>query len=449
MAVTSIWAVKARLDKLLHYVGNPEKTKANPDAGELEKLLHYAADPLKTERLHLVSGVNCNANTALEEMEAVKKFWSKTNGRAAYHGYQSFAPGEVTPDEAHRMGVELAGRMWGGRFQVVVATHTDHEHIHNHFCVNPVSFADGKKFINRKQDYRRFRELSDTICREYGKSVIENPKRRGKHYAERIAEKEGRPTVRGRLAAELDEIIKRSFNLADFYDHLRKAGYIVRKYPSRKYATVQPPFSASRFRLDNIRGEDFTEAAISERIRQNRSGIVAPPKASLVRRKRPKRILMAAKPRIRLTGYRALYFRYLYILGKLGQPSTPPIAHRAVRGDVIRLKQLKEQFRFLDSHHICNAAELDAYGQNIDSLISAMTDHRRTLYPIRKRGKDTGGEIERITSQLNELRKERTILRHIRKDAPEIDEKLRLFREAGKKKERERSLYEKKKQRSL
>ena len=159
MAVTSIWRVNGWLGKVVVYVKNPEKT-TNPEFYEngdmterecqgLEDVISYAVSSHKTQQVNeeldtlerFVSGINCNPSTAREEMIAVKKRFGKEDGTIAYHGYQSFAPGEATPEMAHKIGVELAQRLWGDRYQVVVATHLDKaNHLHSHFVLNTVSF---------------------------------------------------------------------------------------------------------------------------------------------------------------------------------------------------------------------------------------------------------------------------------------------------------------------
>ena len=154
MAVTSIWRVKANLSQAVEYVENPSKTTA------LENVLKYAVQAKKTELAdgtthRYVSGVNCCPSTALEEMRAVKRQFGKEEGTLAYHGYQSFAEGEVTPEMAHEIGVKLAEKLWGEKYQVVVATHLDRQsHLHNHFLVNTVSFVDGKKYHRTQKDYQ-------------------------------------------------------------------------------------------------------------------------------------------------------------------------------------------------------------------------------------------------------------------------------------------------------
>lgn len=151
------------LSDVIDYAVNSEKTQAAD--GEQEEILHS-----------FVSGVNCHPRTAREEMLAVKRRFGKENGTVAYHGYQSFAPGEATPELAHEIGLRLARQLWGDRYQVVVATHLDKaNHLHNHFVVNTVSFIDGIKYHRTAKDYHDMQAASDALCREYGLSVIEDP----------------------------------------------------------------------------------------------------------------------------------------------------------------------------------------------------------------------------------------------------------------------------------
>lgn len=152
MATTSIWAVKGWLGKVVLYIENPDKTE-NPkfyqqedmtdvQTQNLSDVIGYAVRAEKTTITpndesamvvrQFVSGVNCLPSTAREEMLAVKKRFGKEDGVIAYHGYQSFAPGEATPELAHEIGVKLARQLWGERYQVLVATHLDKaNHLHN------------------------------------------------------------------------------------------------------------------------------------------------------------------------------------------------------------------------------------------------------------------------------------------------------------------------------
>ena len=215
MATTSIWRVKGWLGKVLIYIENPDKTE-NPDFFEkqdmdgkeaqgLSDVIEYAVRQEKTGRItpgeegapvmqRFVSGVNCSPSTARDEMMAVKKRFGKEDGTVAYHGYQSFAPGEATPELAHEIGLALAKKLWGEKYQVLVATHLDKaHHLHNHFVVNTVSFVDGIKYYRSEKDYFAMQRESDRLCREYGLSVIEKPPARQIQALRGMAGRAGRP----------------------------------------------------------------------------------------------------------------------------------------------------------------------------------------------------------------------------------------------------------------
>ena len=226
MAVTSLWRVRGYIGKVLLYAENPDKTtnpETIPSAAEtnceaLEDVIAYAGREAATNRRQLVTGVNCTAGTARSEMIAVKKRFRKEGGTIAYHGYQSFREGEVTPEQAHRIGIRLAEELWGERYQVLVATHVDKEsHIHSHFVINTVSFVDGRKFYRSNEDYTRMREVSDRLCREYGLSVVRRPEGRRENYSAWSAEKNSKPTNRSLIRADIDRAIAASLTTAEFF----------------------------------------------------------------------------------------------------------------------------------------------------------------------------------------------------------------------------------------
>lgn len=138
MAITKIIAIRDRLDKRVNYAVNGEKTTL--DAG-----ITYATSPEKTEQHFFTSALNCEScETAYAEMQVTKRRFGKLGGVVGYHFIQSFAPGEVTPEQAHAIGVVFARRLFGDRYEVVIGTHLDKAHLHNHVVVNSVSFVDGK-----------------------------------------------------------------------------------------------------------------------------------------------------------------------------------------------------------------------------------------------------------------------------------------------------------------
>ena len=177
MAATSLWHIEGRLKDLISYVENPEKTVPNKEMQDFFDVFSYVKNPQKTDNGEFVSAINCLKETALQQMILTKKQYQKTGGYIAWHGYQSFKPDEVTPEQCHEIGLKLAREMWGDKYQIIVVTHLDRGHLHNHFCFNSVSYLDGSKYNYSKSEQKRLRETSDRLCREYGLSVIENPKK--------------------------------------------------------------------------------------------------------------------------------------------------------------------------------------------------------------------------------------------------------------------------------
>lgn len=242
MAVCEIWDVRGRLDHPIDYAENPEKT-ANPkyteaDLQAMVDVMEYATNKDKTEQRYFVTGVNCDPTTARDEMMIAKAQWNDESEIVCYHGFQSFKHGEVTPEQAHEVGVKLAQKMWGDRFQVIVATHLNTDCLHNHFVVNSVSFTDGKHYHDNKANLRLLRQRSDELCREYALSVIEHPSGKKKPYALYQAEKNGMPTRDNVTRQAVDEAISKSFTLKDFDRIMAEMGYRVSFDPNRKYWTV-------------------------------------------------------------------------------------------------------------------------------------------------------------------------------------------------------------------
>lgn len=246
MATTKIWPVK-RLDYAIGYVMNPDKTEDGK----------------------LVSGVNVLISTSDEifcDMEATKQRFGKKSGRQGYHMEQSFAPGEVTPQQAHQIGVELAQQLYGDDFEVVVTTHVDKAHIHNHFVINSVSLVDGHKYHEPNSEYYdRIRKMSDQLCEKYKLSVVKDPKdRRYRSYPEQHhAENPSHPTIHNIIYSDIDKAIEHSSSLSEFYQVLQEMGYQVKL--DGKYPAIAPE-GRRFFRLYKF-AEGYTEDDIQDRIR--------------------------------------------------------------------------------------------------------------------------------------------------------------------------------------
>ena len=223
--------MRDNLRRVVDYAANPEKT----EYGALSQALHYAGNDAKTtlpESAKLVSGIHCRPETAWADMRAVQRKFGKTEGVVAMHAYQSFQPGEVTPEQCHAIGVELARQVWGGRFQVLVATHMNTHCLHNHFVINAVSYVDGKKYEQRRSQYRELRRASDALCRAQGLSVVQTP---GKSTPRPLyeAERRGEPTRYNRMREALRSALQQTSTEEDFALALRRMGYLWRREEGR------------------------------------------------------------------------------------------------------------------------------------------------------------------------------------------------------------------------
>lgn len=220
MATTKIWPVRDNLRQVINYAKNPAKSE-NPEYVDKNMqgffdVMSYATNGEKTEKRYFVSGVNCIPSAAQEQMLMTKQRYGKMGGVVAFHAYQSFRYDEASPETAHQIGVKTAEKLWGDRFEVVVSTHLNTGCVHNHFVINSVSFVNGKRFNDNLKSHQKFRDISDSFCRDYELSVIENPSPTHTPRNIYMAEKRGEPTRYNIMRWDIDEAISRSFTLQYF-----------------------------------------------------------------------------------------------------------------------------------------------------------------------------------------------------------------------------------------
>lgn len=426
MAYDKIITIHNRLDHCVDYVLNEEKTG-------LPAALGYIAEESKAGAL--VTGVNCAPERAWREMRETKRRWDKKGGVQGYHIVHSYAPGEVTPQEAHAAGVEFARRLLGDRFEAVVATHTDREHLHCHIVFNSVSFMDGRRY---RSDFKAYfgdiRGTSNAVSREWGLSVIE-PESKGKHYAQWAAEQTGEPTVYGIVRADIDAAIAQSYTYKAFLTRLRQQGYEVRD--SRKYISAKPPGGDRFIRLYRL-GTAYSEEGIKARLAGRREAPAPPPHSPTVPGT-PKRYTVRGgaiprSPRQKAHGFHALYLYYLYLLnGPRAKQRPLPFS---TRKEATRLRQYQQQANFLREYRIDTRDQLSMLAGALQAEMDALAERRKELYQRQRQCCEASEEIKVINQDLRQLRRKWKLCGQIEATAPaiqyQVEEARRVQKEQSK-----------------
>lgn len=374
VAYSKIKPIRSRLDICLNYVIDPEKTS-------LSKALDYIEDANKTEKSVFVSAYNCSREDAVEAMLKTKRRLQRRNEKRKILGYHlivSFSPGEVTPEEAHAYGRQLAEKLLADKYEVVISTHVDKKHIHNHIVFNSVSFVDGRMYRNNFKDYfGDIRGISDAICKEHGLSVIE-PKEHGKHYAEWQAEQSGKTTIRSMIRKDVDAAIEKSFNYRSFLEAMRASGYIVKYGENVKHTAVKPRGGQRYIRLSSL-GKGYTEADIQERLRKNRT--YGDFRFHGKNRKNHNKIRLTGRfqKSRKITGIRALYWKYLYLLGKAKKKTGRRKVGPYLYDDVIRFEKYVKQNKFLSENRIDTTEDIEKLMSFFHGEIFRLQEERKTI----------------------------------------------------------------------
>ena len=243
MAVTKIKAIRGTLSKAIAYILNPEKTD--------EKLL--------------VSSYGCASETAAREFEWTRKLAEQKGMNPvriiARHVIQSFEIGEVTPELAHEIGKQFADEILGGKYEYVLTTHIDKDHVHNHLIFNAVDFVDYHAYKSYKRIYYDMREVSDRLCKENGLSVIPPSQNKGMGYKEYTEAKRG-TSWKQKLKQTIDRLVITAKDYDDFLRLMQEAGYEIK---TGKYISFRAE-AQERFTRSKTIGENYTEERIKERI---------------------------------------------------------------------------------------------------------------------------------------------------------------------------------------
>lgn len=355
MAITKILAKNHRLDVAVNYAINKDKTD--------EQVLTYYQ--------------NCDPGVAYRQMMDTKRAVGKTDGRQGYHIIQSFVPGEITPELAMEIAREFAKEYLPG-YQVVIGTHVDRAHIHNHIVFNSVNMDTGQKYhIDTQQYYTQIRAISDRLCREHGLSVIMSGEpSKAVSYVEWLRQSKGQPTYRSMLEADLKESIEDANDIGHFYMIMESKGYEI-KHGNRLGFRLR---GQEHFMYPERKDNRYSEEGIRNAIAGNLMDIEAGLKPAYVIRQP----YVPYKKRPKYKGIVGLYYHYLYLLESIEKRQYPPRMTAHMRKTVMQFETLREQFRFLRENDITTQTEMDAYVAGQENKIKTLTK-QRTILNVQKK----------------------------------------------------------------
>ena len=420
MATTNIWKISSRLDRVIKYTTDEDKTtEISADTfRELHNVIEYSEDNSKTEEKLYVSGINCCPETAYDEMIITKKAWNKTGGNLGYHAFQSFVEGEVSPLLAHEIGIKLAEEMWGDRFEVVVSTHLNTKHYHNHFVINSVSFKDGKKYYDNRKTYAELRHLSDELCKEYGLNVLEEKKTRSginynNYYYKGIETSNYYTTTK----EDLNYAIKNAYSYKDFERLMKEMKYdLIYRY---NRLSVRKEGYKKNIRIERAFGDYYSIANINNRIIKNQN----------YRNRLSTKIVDKKK----IKGLRGLFIHYCYLLKVFPKKYPNNYLSPEIKRDIKIMNNLSKETRLLVSNKIETYEQFFSYKNNKVKDLSILLGERRKMWYQHKKVNDDISKLK-IESKINDLSKrikviqeEVKLLNDIEKRTPDIDEKIKNY----------------------
>lgn len=345
-------------------------TKTHPIKSTLKAAIDYICNPEKTDGKLLVSSYGCTAETADIEFAWTRRHSIDKGTHLGRHLIQAFEPGEATPEEAHEIGMELAKEILGGKYEFVLTTHIDKDHVHNHLIFNAVSFTDHKHYHSNKRSYHFIRRTSDRLCQEHGLSVIIPGQDKGKSYIEHQAAQNG-TSYKAKLKTAIDRLIPTSTDFEDLLLRLQREGYEIKR---GKYVSCRAS-GQERFTRMKTLGVDYTEEAITARI---------------AGRSKPSKQPKQRNGKISLL---------IDIQNNIKAQESAGFAHWAKLNN---LKQAAKTMNFLTEHGI------DSYGE-LEGRLAALTDRRDSALASIKSAEGRIAELTLIAKYSDTYRKCRPV----------------------------------------
>ena len=436
IATTGIWKIEKRLDHVIDYTTNIEKT-LNSDYGkeayyELHNLEEYKESDFKTEKQCYVSALNCCVESAYEEMQLTKKQYSKTGGILGFHAFQSFKEGEVTPEQAHTIGVKLAQEMWGDRFEVIVSTHQNTKHIHNHFVINSVSFKDGKRYYDKRETYAKLRQLSDSLCEEYGLSVLEEKpcKNSNINYANYYKSYVDRNNYYTTTREDIDRAIAQAYSYKDF-EYLMKAMDYELIYRGSRLSVRRDPYK-KHIRIERSFGYDYSIDRIKERIEVEHA--VREPFIEEYGNKKNKKTYVPYHKQ-KHKGLYALYLHYCYLLKVFPTEYPNKRLSPEIRAELKELDKISKQTELLVSNKLDTYEQFFAFKEQKSKELDQLLDKRDKLWYKHKKSKNKEekqsirNEIDMLSNKIKPLREEVVLCDGIEERTPKVEKDIKDFEE--------------------
>ena len=418
MATTKIWDINVRLDHVIDYITDLEKTK-NLDYGDEFSIFHNNESlDIKTEKECFVSAINCSVDIAYEEMMITKKTYNKTGGILGFHAYQSFGENEVTPEIAHQIGVQLASEMWGSRFEVVVSTHQNTKHIHNHFVINSVSFKDGKKYYDNHINYARMRRLSDDLCAEYGLSVISEKETKGglfynNFYNNYIEHSDYYEKIR----EDIDFAILKSYSYNNFLTVLESMGYkvIIR---NNILSLTKEPYKL-RVRISRTFGKRYNKRNIIKRI-----------EGGYVKENSNNFFAVFFKNKNYKNSIYKLFKSYCDLLENYSKNRHKQYFYSSIRKDIKELDYFIEQTTFLSKNNVSTDKDLNNLKLSIESQLDKLLDkldkinYKKSKLSNESDLKEIEGNRCELVNKIKKVRYNLRLINEIEKRKPTIENKI-------------------------
>lgn len=434
MATTSIWSIKNNLKQSINYIINPEKT-INKDYGKNSyNYLEISTTEynFKNEKVCYVSSLNCSERNPYEDMKFTKEQYEKTDGILAFHGYQSFKENEVSADIAHEIGVKFAEEMFKD-YEVVVSTHQNTNHIHNHFIINSVSFKTGKKYNNNRTNLAKLRNISDTLCAEYGLSVLEEDIGYKSTYNHKVLDNDYYKI----LKEDLDNVISYSVTLKQVIERLKKLDYQV--YSRNGIITIYRD-GKDKVRIEKAFGDDYSLDNINKRLYLSRQILFKPI---------PHRTIFEEYSKTNKThkGIYGLYLYYCYLLGVFPKNHPKQYLPYSIRKEISKLDEYSNQVRFMVSNNIETKEDLEYFSKTNYEEYRNLMGKRENLWKRYHRAKSEEDkfkiltEINNIQPKIKELSKYNRYCKDIKERAKTIQGNINNFdKDTQKEKDNSRSL---------